>query len=371
VTPTIEDRLRAHFADPAARPPVPGPESDVALRRVQEDSDPAGATRLPLGRRRAPWRLVVAVAAVAATIAAVALVAPRLHENSSTVIGGHPSTTDATTTTTTAPAPAAPAPTTVPTTTAPPPAGSTPTGPIVGPLGVLGWWDGRAWVNARGTTEVPASGGEAYQLVRLGEPIVRAVGSAPEPSHCLPPGGWRIAADPEVDESQETLHVWRIAVAGVADLRPRPVELLDPGGDAYRQAVRDVLSGLGIDDPDPDVVQVVRADLDGDGAAEVFVVAEHLADPQTLLAEPGDYSLILLQRAGDGGVVTTIFDQSIADAASQFLDVARLSAVADLNGDGRMEVVVDSYTAGNRSTAAFEMGADGGLRQVLAVGCGD
>jgi hypothetical protein len=316
--------------------------------------------------------VVVAVAAAAAAIAAVVALAPRLHEDSSTVISDDVSTTEGTTTTTTtSPAPVAPAQTTVPATPAPPPAGSTPTGPIVGPLGVLGWWDGRAWVNARGATEVPASGGEEYQLVRLAEPIVRAVGSGPEPGQCLPPGGWRVAVDDEYDQPQDTLHVWRIAVAGVADPRPRPVELLDPASDAYRQAVRDVLPGLGIDDPDPDVVQVVRADLDGDGTAEVFVVAERLADPQTLLAQPGDYSLVLLQRAGDRGVATTIFDQSLADAASSFLDVARLTAVADLNGDGRMEVVVDSYSAGNRSTAVFEVGADGGLHQVLAVGCGD
>jgi hypothetical protein len=255
-------------------------------------------------------------------------------------------------------------------TTAPlPPAGSIPTGPIVGRYGVLGWWDGRAWVSADDGGPVPAVGGEEYQLVRLDEAIVRAVGSAPEPGCESPGGGVFITADDEPDGPNQWPRARRIAIAGVDNPRPRPVEVLDPASDVYRQAVRDVLPGLGIEDPDPDVVQVVRADLDGDGVAEVLVVAERLAAGQGLVADPGDYSIVLLRRAGgDSAVVTTIVVQSIADAPH--VEVSRVSAVADLNGDGRMEVVLDGYDYEGTGTSAYELGADGQLRLVFGAGCG-
>jgi hypothetical protein len=44
--------------------------------------------------------------------------------------------------------------------------------------------------------------------------------------------------------------------------------------------------------------------------------------------------------------------------------------MADLNGDGRMEVIVqtDYYEGG--STAAYELSGTGALESVMAAGCG-
>ncbi len=47
-----------------------------------------------------------------------------------------------------------------------------------------------------------------------------------------------------------------------------------------------------------------------------------------------------------------------------------LVAVADLNGDGRMEVVIDDAYYEGSSTAVYELAGDGSLVRVIGAGCG-
>ena len=44
--------------------------------------------------------------------------------------------------------------------------------------------------------------------------------------------------------------------------------------------------------------------------------------------------------------------------------------MADLNGDGRMEVVLSQRYYEGSSTVVYEFGDDGRLHQVLSAGCG-
>jgi FG-GAP repeat len=117
----------------------------------------------------------------------------------------------------------------------------------------------------------------------------------------------------------------------------------------------------------------VRSDLDGDGAAEVVVVAERLTDPNQPPAV-GDYSVAFLRRSVGGGVETTVLDSSVAQAVDPpgfpFLSYLRLSAVADLNGDGRTELLLGAREYESAWTRAYELEADGNVVAVLDVGCG-
>ena len=159
-----------------------------------------------------------------------------------------------------------------------------------------------------------------------------------------------------------------IAVAGVAEPRPRPVELLDTSSPTYQQAAAEVGAGLGVSTP-PTLTQVVRTDLDGSGTDEVVVAAEHAADPAT--PQPGDWSVVFLRRVVGNGVATDVVASSIvgADGGDGGFDRIRLSSLADLNADGRMEIVLDGRSTDGRWTAIHELGGDGVPAEVLRDGC--
>jgi len=250
----------------------------------------------------------------------------------------------------------------------PPAAGAEPAGPIVALEGVLGTWSGSDWVRW-GSGDTPPSGDE-YQIVRLDEPITTAVGAV-SPVLCSVEG--EAGVDVGLEFSGDPLVPAPIAVAGVTDPRPRAVEVLDPASPVYREAAVGVLAGLGITDADPGIGQVVRGDLDGDGAAEVLVVAERLADPDGLLASEGDYSVAFLRRVVGGAVETTVVASSVpevAPLATPFIEAYRVAALADLNGDGRMEVVVNGRYYEGSSAVVYELRPDGTLAEVLSAGCG-
>jgi hypothetical protein len=373
--PPLEDRLRAHFADRAAREPLEEPDLDAVMAGRRLVALPPAA-----GRRRPPFRwMAVGGVAAACAVAAATLVAldagrgrvdmaPPAHRPTTTT-ERHPSPAPGPTTS--PPPPSAPGTTTAPDPAAPPP--TTPgTAVSVSRGEVLGWWDGQGWVEPDPDRTAPVAGGEQYQIVHLGDTVTNATGSVLRT-------GCDIASDrpsavdvgpPQTGSDRDSSPV---AVTGVPDPRPRPVTVIDPSGATYRAAAAEVLAGLGIDDPQPAVRQVVRGDLAGDGTYEVFVVVERLTDPEGLIAGKGDYSVVFMRRMVAGELRTFVVAQSIADSGAggtRFVQAHDLDALADLNGDGRMEVVVGYRYYEGAGTAVYEVAPNGGLVQVLHRGCG-
>ncbi len=257
-----------------------------------------------------------------------------------------------------------PSPTGVPVGTGPPPV-------IVGPESVAGWWDGSGWVSAEGRlAQIPAMGGESYRVVRLGEPIRTARGSAPRPGCEIIPGASRIEIPGLVRESGRQPPP--IAVSNVQDPRPRPVEELNPASIVYREVAAALLKERGVDDPDADVVQVVKADLDGDRRNEVIVVAERIAD-EGLFAQAGDYSLVFVRRKVDERLTTTVVKERIPmpkPGETPFVMSHRVAAIADLNGDGRMELALSGRYYEGAGVTFHELKPEGIISEVLNSGCG-
>ena len=142
----------------------------------------------------------------------------------------------------------------------------------------------------------------------------------------------------------------------------------------YREAVRTQIATMGIDDDDQRVVEAVRADLLGDGTDEVLLVVERLGDTYSLAGAPGDYSVVLLRQIVDGEVTTTVVHRAVSESTpeqpSPYLLLARVAALADLNGDGRMEIVLSTHYHEGASTVVYEVTDDGTATEVLSVGCG-
>jgi hypothetical protein len=377
----IEDRLRAHFADRTAHQPLPGPEADTAVERARSGAaaPPAKGTVIPLVPRR-PVLLVAAAAAVVALAVAAGVIAT--DDDASRVTTGD------------TPAPTAPpdtdadtgAPSTVPSTTPssdpssgtppptladpppPPAAGDQPAGPIVSVDGILGTWSGSGWVPWEAGATPPT--GDEYQIIRLGESIATAVGAAG--IDCSPAG--QPSIDIGLAYADDPSGPLPIGVTGVVDPRPRPVEVLDPSSAVYQEAAAAVVADLGLAGPAPEVTQVVRGDLDGDGSAEVVVTAQRLTNGPGMFAAPGDYSVVFLRRVVSGEVQASVIASSVAEDAPPDVQVIveahRVGAFADLNGDGRMEVVLNASAYEGSSTAVHELRPDGTVPQVLLAGCG-
>ncbi len=355
----LEDRLRAHFAERAANEHLPGPEADTATQQAQL----GGRRDLPRAHRRgfgSPRARVLLAAAVVVAVAAVAGALTVQDDPADDTIADEPdrpsdpdqspSPTDApgATTSTSVPLPA-----------------DTPT-TIVSYREVLGTWTGSAWEPWSRTGAPPED--TRYDIVQLDDPIATATGTT-VPGMC-PGTVTEDGVDLGLDDRAEQRSA--IAVSGVDDPQPRPVDLLSPSDPAYRQAATAVLAGLGITDPDPPVRQVIRTDLDSDGTAEVLVTVRRGDDPQAVA--DGDYSVAFLRRVVDGDVETQVIDSSVPpppEGDGPTVWRVEVTAVADLNGDGNTEVVVEREDAspGGISVIVYEL-QDGELVEVLRSNCG-
>jgi hypothetical protein len=345
------------WAPPAGPPHGPASVRGTGMARHRAGAPPAGG---PAGRSgpglagllgglaqqvKGRERVVLAVAGVVFLVVAIAVVA----------LGGDDGDGDGGGAEAVAPA------TTAPIATGD---GTDPTGPFVGPSGIVGWWSGTAWV-PRPEGEAP-DGGVVLTVVGMSGEARTAEGET-VPEDCAAQEG-TAGADVAVDLGGDGGAPPPIGVAGVAEPQPRPVETFSSPAPTYLQAAAEVARQLGAGTP-PTVTQVVRSDLDGSGTFEVVVAAEHVADPGRPAA--GDWSVVFLRRVVGNEVATHVLASSSVDAGGgpAGFDRIRLSALADLNADGQMELVLDGRSADGRWTAIHELGADGTPAEVLRDGC--
>ena len=240
---------------------------------------------------------------------------------------------------------------------------------IVAEYGALGWWDGGGWVQVDSGTPLPVAGGEDYQLARLGLEGVTTGGA--EDLLCDPLLNPGVVLD-DAGFLGEYPDPVGVAISAPWTLTPFLAEEIDDDG-TYGPITSGLLAERGLTVASPLIKQVLRTDLEGDGVNEVIVVAEDV--PSDLIAEEGDYSLVFMQRVVGGTVETLVFAESVvvelADGETPFVLSFAVGALADLNGDGIMEVVLDSnYYEGSAVEVWEYVGDDFGLLAQISTGCG-
>ncbi len=238
----------------------------------------------------------------------------------------------------------------------------------------LGWWDGSQWQTMPDGVEDPVSDPPVFAAQPVsyvdtsGQPLVREVSAMAE--LCTEFGNmWTVGDD------SATEHL--VGSSGDWDLRPRTVGPVE-ADDTHEQAVRSALEGQGITDADVRIEQVVRVDVDGDGTDEDLVSAEKIENTDSLRNEPpGSYSMVLLVRSGSNGpetvelashVVTTDESDQSDDEFWGFIEFNRLVDVADLNGDGSFEAVIESGYYEGGSAAIYSLAGTAELQ--TGAGCG-
>jgi hypothetical protein len=237
---------------------------------------------------------------------------------------------------------------------------------VVTGFGALGWWDGSGWVEVEAGTALPVAGGEDYQVAFVG---LEATVSGGAPTTLCEP-----LDNPGVElENELVLGDWPgplgVAITAPWILVPHLVEEIEDDG-TYSAFAAELLGERGLGVPEPAIKQLLQVDLEGDGVNEVLVVAEDVSSG--LFAEDGDYSIAFMRRRVQGDVQTVILGESVVVTAdSPVVNSYSVGAVADLNGDGRMEVVVSTAYYEGIGVEVWEyVDDDLGLVPQISAGCG-
>ncbi len=139
---------------------------------------------------------------------------------------------------------------------------------------------------------------------------------------------------------------------------PQAIGLTDK---TYTKAVADFLKTKGIAKTKIVITQAYRIDLEGDGQNEIIIAGNYYKKGMSEEQSVGDYSFILLRKIVKGKPQNILmggefFTSKLLDSGDFDPPNRReISAIADLNGDGKMEFALwDIYYEGNRS-AVFEI----------------
>ncbi len=155
---------------------------------------------------------------------------------------------------------------------------------------------------------------------------------------------------------------------------PRKARITDPTQQVYVDAVRDFLKARKISDPKVKITRILRVDLDGDGEEEVLISATNYftKDGDVPIESParGSYSIVLLRRVVAGKVQTELVAGELYTKAEPTApNVYEIPAVLDLNGDGKLEVIVHSHYYEGGETTIYDC-SGGKCKAVLSVACG-
>lgn len=154
---------------------------------------------------------------------------------------------------------------------------------------------------------------------------------------------------------------------------PRVPKSIELNNATYKKAVTDILRTKGIAKTTIKITQAVRIDLEGDGVEEVLIAATFYKGGLTAGAARNDYSFVLLRKIVAGKVRNIVVAGDFITKNIEFgaPNEYEISAIADLNGDGKMELILHSaYYEGALSWAVEMKGNKPVDIKILAIGCG-
>jgi hypothetical protein len=210
--------------------------------------------------------------------------------------------------------------------------------------------------------------GTAYRLYTLKGAKGKATATkiAPEADVCM--DVWMAEFDDVIDEDA-------IGVCAPWNPMPRPVKSADTKQDTYVKAVAEILTAKGIAKPVVKITQHLRVDLDGDGEEEALIGATRYSKTEEgsapNAASAGNYSFVALRRVVNGKVETHIIEGEFYPKNMVFNapNIYQVTGVLDMDGDGKMEVIVNSAYYEGGATTVWKLGKKK-PEKVMEIACG-
>lgn len=225
---------------------------------------------------------------------------------------------------------------------------------------------GGKWIKADAAVKQIAAA-RSYRLFSLTDAAGDAKGTKPKSIDEPCPDVYSVELAPKTEKAT-------IALAAPWNALPRKARLQDTTQEIYVNAAREFLRSRGIKQPLVRIKRLLRVDLEGDGEEEVLLEATHYAGHDEEVptgARAGDYSFVMLRRVVNGNVRTSLVAGEFYPKATTFSapNYYEIAAVLDLNGDGKLEVVVHSAYYEGGATSIYEWTAEK-MKAVLSVECG-
>jgi hypothetical protein len=154
---------------------------------------------------------------------------------------------------------------------------------------------------------------------------------------------------------------------------PRIPKAIDANSAAYKTVVTNFLRKKGIARPVVRIKEAFRVDLEGDGVEEVVLSATYYKKGLSSDAAVGDYSFVIVRKAVGKIVADHLLE---GDFILKRVDFGaptenHVSAIADLNGDGKMEIVLNGFYYEGDFASAFEMKNGKPVKiKEFEIGCG-
>jgi hypothetical protein len=166
-----------------------------------------------------------------------------------------------------------------------------------------------------------------------------------------------------------------VAIGSGAKWNPMPRKLspIDLNNAAYKKEIAAVLKSRGIAKTTVKITRAFRVDLEGDGTDEVILAATYYRNGLSSSAKVGDYSVVLLRKIISGKVQNIVLSGEFVTKNIAFGAPAQyeLSSIADLNGDGKMEIVIyGKYYEGHWVEVHELIGNKPIKVKTLTAGCG-
>ena len=226
--------------------------------------------------------------------------------------------------------------------------------------------DGK-WIKAEKAAK-SMKGRTAFRVFGLTGEMGEAKGGKPKPAEA------EVCADMLTVSLTSAPKEGVIALSAPWNALPRKPQTVDPTQQMYVDAVRAFLESRRMNEPKVKITRILRADLDGDGEDEVLINATNFftddGDVPMDTAAPGSYSIVLLRRVVAGKVETELIaGEFYVKDESSASNLYEIRGVLDLNGDGKLEVIIHSHYYEGSGTAIYDC-SGGKCQAVLSVECG-